>query len=106
MIRRRILATAATLFLGGILVAPAAVGATADPAVGTQVLNLLCNSKDGAPVFTPMTIARCQAARNRGDFQIEELICEGIFGGDFEAVGTHGRPKRINWFCFHGPIES
>ena len=80
-----------------------AAGAVGDPAIGTQVLNMLCASKAGSPVFTPMTISRCQDARPRGGFAIEELICEGLLEGSFESVTSASRPSRVNWFCFHGP---
>jgi hypothetical protein len=80
------------------------VGAAADPAVGKQVLDLLCASKDGAPVFTPMTIARCQAMRTNRGVVIEQLVCEGLLDGSFATVPTDGRPNRTNWFCFHGPV--
>ena len=47
---------------------------------------MLCTSKAGAPVFTPFTIARCQDARPRDGFGLEELICEGLLDGTFESV--------------------
>ena len=78
-----------------------AAGAAADPAVGTQVLNMLCTSKAGSPVFTPMTISRCQDARPRDGFALEELICAGLLDGRFESVDSTSRPSRVNWFCFH-----
>ena len=70
MLRFRTLAAAgaAAVGLSGALVAstlsPAgAAGAVDDPGIGTQVLNMLCTSKAGSPVFTPFTISRCQDAR-------------------------------------------
>ena len=84
MLRFRTLAAgAAAVGFSGALVAgtlsPAgAAGAAGDPAIGTQVLNMLCTSKAGSPVFTPFTISRCQDARPRDGFVIEELICEGL----------------------------
>ena len=51
-----------------------------------------------------MTISRCQEARARDGFEIEQLICEGLLGGTFESVSSPGRPSRVNWFCFHGPV--
>ena len=62
---------------------------------------MLCTSKAGSPVFTPMTIGRCQDARPRDGFVIEELICEGLLDGTFESVTSTSRPSRVNWFCFH-----
>ena len=99
---------AAAVGFSGALVAstisPAgAAGAAGEPAIGTQVLNMLCTSKAGSPVFTPMTISRCQDARPRDGFGIEELICEGLLEGTFESVTSASRPSRVNWFCFHGP---
>ena len=69
MLRFRTLAAgAAAIGFTGALVAgtlspAAAAGAAGDPAIGTQVLDLLCTSKAGSPFFTPMTISRCQDAR-------------------------------------------
>ena len=109
MLRFRTLAAgAAAVGFSGALVAgtlsPAgAAGAAGDPAIGTQVLNMLCTSKAGSPVFTPMTISRCQDARPRDGFVLEELICEGLLDGTFESVTSPSRPSRVNWFCFHGP---
>ena len=72
MLRFRTLAVTAAAALGfsGALVASTispvgAAGGTGDPAIGTQVLNMLCTSKAGSPVVTPMTIGRCQDARPR-----------------------------------------
>ena len=106
MLRFRTLAAgAAAVGFAGALVAgtlaPPA-GAAGDPAVGTQVLDMLCTSKAGSPVFTPLTISRCQDARPRDGFAIEELICEGLLEGTFESVTSPSRPNRVNWFCFHG----
>ena len=96
MLRFRTLAVAAAAAVGfsGALVAstisPAgAAGAAGDPAIGTQVLNMLCTSKAGSPVFTPMTIGRCQDARPRDGFVIEELICEGLLDGSVRARHQH-----------------
>jgi hypothetical protein len=105
MLRFRTLAVAAAV--GGALVAGAGPAAAAgDPSIGTQVLNMLCASRSGAPVFTPFTIGRCQEARGRHGFEIETLICEGLLGGTFEQVSAVGRPSRTNWFCFHGPVAT
>jgi hypothetical protein len=108
MLRFRTLAVAGAVALGlaGAVVAGPAGPASAarDPEIGKQVLDLLCASKSGTPFFTPFTISRCQEARPRQGFDVEELICEGLLGGTFESVPSPGRPSRVNWFCFHGPI--
>ena len=95
----------AAIGLGGAIVAgPAHPAAAGDPVIGKQVLDMLCASKAGSPFFTPFTISRCQEAREREGFAVEQLICEGLLGGTFESVTSPGRPGRVNWFCFHGPI--
>ena len=105
MIRFRTLAAGAAVagFSAALVAGTAAgtAGAAGDPAVGTQVLNMLCTSTAGSPVFTPMTIGRCQDARPRDGFVLEELICEGLLDGAFESVTSTSRPSRVNWFCFH-----
>jgi hypothetical protein len=105
---RTLAAGAAAVGLTGALVAsslsPAgAARAAGDPAIGTQVLNMLCASKAGSPVFTPFTISRCQDAQPREGFVLEELICEGLLDGIFESVNSASRPSRVNWFCFLRP---
>ena len=109
MLRFRTLAVAgaAAVGLSGAIVAstlsPAgAAGAAGDPVIGTQVLNIICTSRAGSPVYTPMTIGRCQEARPRDGLVLEELICEGLLDGTFESVTAVNRPHRVNWFCFHG----
>ena len=100
---------AAAVSLGGaaLVAGPGSPAAAAgDPVIGKQVLDMLCIAKGGTVFFTPMTISRCQEARNRDGFELEQLICEGLLGGDFESVSSAGRPSRINWFCFHGPVTS
>ncbi len=87
-------ALALTGLLGG---AAALVHADADPAVGKQVLDTLCIEDQGAPVFTPYAIGRCQAAR--GSLVVERLVCEGLLGGTFTSTPTIGRPNRTNWAC-------
>ncbi len=109
MLRFRTLAAvgaAAVTLTGAALVAGPGSPASAagDPVIGKQVLDLLCTANGGAPFFTPMTISRCQEARARDGFEIEQLICEGLLGGSFESVSSPGRPSRVNWFCFHGPV--
>ena len=100
-------AAALTLSGAALVAGPGSpVDAAGDPVVGTQVLDLLCVSKGGSPFFTPFTISRCQEARARDGFVIEQLICEGLLGGTFESVQSSGRPSRVNWFCFHGPVAS
>ncbi|HEX2565190.1 MAG TPA: hypothetical protein VHK25_14795, partial [Acidimicrobiales bacterium] len=99
MIRFRTLAAgAAAAGFSAALVAgtPGPAGAAGDPAVGTQVLNMLCTSNAGSPVFTPMTVGRCQDARPRDGFVLEELICEGLLDGAFESVTSTSRPGRVN----------
>jgi hypothetical protein len=105
MLRFRALAVVGVTALGsgGALVAGSA-GATGDPEIGTQVLDMLFRSKDGSPVYTPFTISRCQEARNREGFDVEQLICEGLLEGTFRSVTSAGRPGRVNWFCFPGQI--
>jgi hypothetical protein len=96
-------AAATILTLAGLTHAGPA--AAADPAVGKQVLDLLCDAKGGSRVFAPSTIARCQEARASQGFLIEALICEGLLDGAFASVPSPGRPKRANWFCFKGPLD-
>ena len=99
-------AAAAISLSGAALVAGpgSPAGAAGDPVVGKQVLDMLCSAKGGSPFFTPMTISRCQEARDRDGFELEQLICEGLLGGTFESVSSPGRPSRVNLFCFHGPV--
>ncbi len=109
MLRFRTLAAVAAVAVslsGAALVAgPGSLASAAgDPVVGKQVLDLLCSAKGGTPFFTPMTISRCQEARARDGVELEQLICEGLLGGTFEIVSSSGRPSRVNWFCFHGPV--
>jgi hypothetical protein len=94
-------AAAAALTLAGVVTAGAA-SAAGDPAVGKQVLDLLCQAKDGTPYSSPFTIARCQAARDAKGFALEELVCEGLLEGTLTSLPTVGRPNRANWFCFPG----
>ena len=109
MLRFRNLAAvaAAAVSLSGaaIIAGPGSpASAAGDPVIGKQVLDMMCRAKDGTVFFTPMTISRCQEARARDNFELEQLICEGLLGGDFESVSSAGRPSRVNWFCFHGPV--
>jgi hypothetical protein len=67
---------------------------------------MLCSSKSGTPYFTPFTISRCQDARTREGFAVEQLICEGLLEGTFRSVTSPTRPNRVNWFCFHGPMTA
>ena len=109
MLRFRTLAAAvaaAVSLSGAALVAGpgSPANAAGDPVVGKHVLDLMCSAKGGTPFYTPMTISRCQEARARDSYELEQLICEGLLGGDFESVSSPGRPSRVNWFCFHGPV--
>jgi hypothetical protein len=107
--RISLIATAAGLAgLTGVaaVAGPAAATAPAagDPAVGKQVLDLLCTSKDGSLFYSPYAISRCQEARDNAGFQIEELVCEGLLDGTFVSAPSTGRPKRVNWSCIPGAI--
>jgi hypothetical protein len=108
VLRFRSLAVAGATALGlscALVVGPlspaSAASAAADPSIGTQVLNMLCTARAGEPVYTPFTISRCQEARTKDGFEVEQLICEGLLGGTFRTVIS---ASRTNWFCFHGPI--
>lgn len=109
MSRLRTLAVASAVAIGaGLAAGPVgpAAAAGADPSVGTQVLDLLCASKAGSPVFTPFTISRCQDVRARDGLVVEQLICEGLLEGTFQSVASTNRPNRVNWFCIHGPTTA
>ena len=105
--RTLVVTGAAALGLAGAVIAgpTSPAGAAGDPEIGRRVLDMLCASKAGSPVFTPFHIGRCQDARPRDGFEVEQLICEGLLEGTFESVSDSGRPNRVNWFCFHGPIS-
>lgn len=92
------LAAALTTFT---LAAGAATDAHAagDPLIGMQVLDLLCQAKGGTAYNTPMTIARCQAARSKQGFVIEQLVCEGLLDASFKSAPSYGRPSRTTWIC-------
>jgi hypothetical protein len=109
MLRFRTLAVtglAALGLAGAVITGPTSpANAAGDPEIGRQVLNMLCASKGGSPVFTPYHIGRCQDARPKHGFAVEELICEGLLEGTFETVSSTNRRNRVNWFCFHGPIS-
>jgi hypothetical protein len=108
MHRVRTAAAAAGATIAGLAglahIGPAA--AAGDPVVGKQVLDLLCTAKGGAPVFAPNTIGRCQEARATHGFLLEALVCEGLLDGAFASVPSPGRPSRVNWFCFRGPLDA
>jgi hypothetical protein len=108
MLRFRTLAVtglAALGLAGAVIAGPMSpASAAGDPEVGRQVLNMLCASTEGSPVFTPYHIGRCQDARPKDGFEVEQLVCEGLLEGTFESVSSTSRPKRVNWFCSHGPI--
>lgn len=93
-------AIAATGALGG------GVGASApsyaSPEVGMQVLDMMCAEQGGTSFNTPFTISRCQEARTRPGFAIEELVCEGLLGGTFKAAPSTGKRHRTTWICSPG----
>ena len=93
-------AAAVTLVIPGSGAGPAA--AAADPFVGMQVLDLLCESKGGMPVNSPYAIGRCQDARRAEGFEIEALICTGLLDGNFVSGPSFARPRRITWACIPG----
>ena len=101
---------ALTVFAAAALSAAAAVattgattaGAATDPGVGTDVLNLLCESAGGTSYWTPYTIARCQSAAARSGVEVEQLVCEGLLGGRFSVGVNADRPNRVNWACVSG----
>src|SRR5512145_293206 len=100
MIRSRIVTT--TALVAAALVGVTGVGlarAEAEPNAGRKVMDLLCASAGGSPVFTPYAIARCQAARSNADVEIPTLVCEGLLGGSFATATTVDRPSRANWVC-------
>jgi hypothetical protein len=80
-----------------------AAGAAADPAVGKQVLDLLCAESGGTSYHTPYAIARCQNARSNKGFEIEALVCEGLLEGTFASAPSPTRPSHTTWSCFPGP---
>jgi hypothetical protein len=94
---------AAAACLAGIS-APGRAAAAGDPFVGMQVLDMLCQSKDGTSYDTPYTISGCQAAREAGGVEIERLVCEGLLEGTFTSVLTVGRRHRVNWACVPGAV--
>jgi hypothetical protein len=93
-------AVAATAFAGMSVASPA--GAAADPFVGMQVLDLMCASNEGTPVNSPYAIGRCQAARTKKGFEIEQLVCEGLLEGHFISAPSFDRPNRTSWSCIAG----
>ena len=93
-------AVASIAFAGVSFASPA--GAAADPFVGMQVLDLMCESNEGMPVNSPYAIARCQAARGKKGFEIEQLICVGLLEGNFISAPSFDRPNRTSWSCIAG----
>jgi cytochrome c5 len=76
--------------------------AAADPFVGMQVFDMLCEAKDGTPVNSPYAIGRCQDARRAEGFEIETLICNGLLDGTFVSGPSFARPRRDSWACIPG----
>lgn len=74
----------------------------ASPEVGMQVLDMMCAEQGGKSFNTPFTISRCQEARRRPGFEIEELVCEGLLGGTFNAAPSTGKRHRTTWICSPG----
>jgi hypothetical protein len=96
-------AAAAAVTIPGSGASPAA--AAADPFVGMQVFDLLCESKGGTPVNSPYAIGRCQEARRVDGFEIEALICDGLLEGTFTSDSSFIRPRRVNWACIPGASD-
>lgn len=90
--------------VGGGSGAGAADPTFASPVIGMQVLDLMCAEQDGQAFNTPYTISRCQEARTRPGFEIEELVCEGLLGGTFKSAPSTGRPHRTTWICSPGAV--
>ena len=81
---------------------PASAG-NADPVVGMEALDLLCQEDGGTPIFTPYAISRCQEAHSRAALAVERIVCEGLLGGSFVVTDSNLRPNRIVWACIPGP---
>jgi hypothetical protein len=92
------------------LAAVIGIGMSAQPAAATDltagkaVLDMLCRDKGGQPYFTPYTISRCQEARNKRGFEIEEALCEDVLNGTFSVAAVPMRQNRSNWACVSGPV--
>lgn len=86
----------------GVVTNNTPASAAGDPLIGMKVLDLLCVMRGGTAYNTPFTISRCQSARGKSDFVIEELICEGLLDGNFGAAPSHDRPSRTTWVCSPG----
>ena len=83
----------------------AQAAADTDLTAGKEVLDMLCRDKGGQPYFTPYTISRCQGARNKKGFEIEEALCEDVLNGTFSVAAAPMRQNRSNWACVSGPVE-
>jgi hypothetical protein len=86
----------------GVFANTSPASAAGDPVIGMEVLDMLCVMRGGTAYTTPFTISRCQEARSKHGFVIEELICEGLLDGNFGAAPSHNRPKRTTWVCSPG----
>ncbi len=107
MLRFRTLAAAAVgasgALVAGTLSPAGAAGAAGDPAIGTQVLNMLCASKAGSPFFTPMTISRCQDARPQTGLRSRGADLRRPPARQLRERDQRQSSQQVNWFCFHGP---
>lgn len=90
----------------GVVANTAPASAAGDPVIGMEVLDMLCVARRGTAYNTPYTISRCQQARAKHGFVIEELICEGLLGGNFGAAPSYNRPNRMTWTCSPGAPAS
>jgi hypothetical protein len=95
----RTIVAAAMVAGGSALSAGAAGAAPASIENGRVVLDLLCAARGGSPVFSPYAIARCQEARGGKEFEIEQVVCQGLLDGQFLSGPTFGRPNRTSWAC-------
>ncbi len=86
----------------GVIANTTPASAAGDPVIGMEVLDMLCAMRGGTAYNTPYTISRCQEARPKHGFVIEELICEGLLDGNFGAAPSYNRPNRTTWTCSPG----
>jgi hypothetical protein len=76
-----------------------------EPPTGKQILDELCERRGGTAYTTPYAITRCQEARDKYGFELEQQVCEGMLGGTFDSAPSTGRPKRTTWVCVPGPTS-